>query len=168
MSHQPLKKMSAIDYVTEAARLFSEGLLKHEVREGMIKKYGLRAASIRRYISHAQKLLIMRSGISKDQHRGEALEWYYSCIRDPRTPRAVALKARERIDKILGLEGPTVIHHEGAVNLVETHRVLKQIEMDPEVRRLISQLSQRQRALEPQEFKELESGPLDEEDSLHP
>ena len=58
------------------------------------------------YMARARERIRSESDIPIDQLRSESLEFYKHLIRDPRTTIREKILARERFDKIMGLDAP--------------------------------------------------------------
>jgi hypothetical protein len=71
-----------------------------------MKKWGVGPAEARGYVKEARELLMQDLLRSKEEHRCDALAFYRSVILDPNASTVDKIRARERIDKLLGLEQP--------------------------------------------------------------
>lgn len=64
------------------------------------------ARTIERYLSRARERMVAESGKSKDELRQDSLNYYLAITRDPSADHRSKLIARERIDRLYGLEMP--------------------------------------------------------------
>jgi len=71
-----------------------------------MKKWGVTYREARGYLKDAKDLLMRDLMRGRDEHRCESLAFYRSVILDPNASTADKIRARERIDKLLGLEQP--------------------------------------------------------------
>lgn len=81
-----------------------------EIKQAIAQEYGLATRSVERYIARARKEIVQDTNLSVDEHRGEAFHFYRSIINDANSTRRERLQARERIDKLLGLDIHVPIH----------------------------------------------------------
>lgn len=96
-------------------------LLGRMKRPGEIKKdvanlFGLEPRSVERYLSRARKEMRTETGKDKAEHRTDALYFYRSILEDNEASHRDKIRARERIDKLLAIDLPSVVHGEN-VNL---------------------------------------------------
>jgi len=105
-------------------------MLSRGFRDGQIKKrvaafYGCSPRSVERYLRRAREMLCDElagvDGGGRDIHRAQSLDFYRSVMRADETNHQLKMKAQERIDKILGLEQPVMVHQEvnATINLVD-------------------------------------------------
>lgn len=100
-----------IEYTRE---LLIRALHGGQIKQALRAKYGpLSHATCGRYVSRARHVMVEEMGMSRDEARGQALERYEAVIRDKAADHYDRIRAQERIDKILGLETPQRIAHEG-------------------------------------------------------
>lgn len=104
------------DYAFE---LLSRALHKSQIKTLFQKKFDCSARTVERYLARARARMIELSGKSKEEHRQEALAFYLSCLRHPEATVKEKVYARERIDKLLGLDAPQQVQqkteHSGAI-----------------------------------------------------
>lgn len=102
--------------------LLSAGLLKSQIKKQLrkwaekkekelaSKNPGIRiqmdARTIERYLSRARARLVEESGKSKDELRSESFNFYMTIARDITTDPRSRILARERIDRLFGLDQP--------------------------------------------------------------
>jgi hypothetical protein len=99
--------------------------IKQALRE-KTQKPDLSARSCQTAIRKAQTLLAVEWGKTPEEHKRTSLHFYAELARDESTPAAVRIKARERIDRIMGLEAPSIVRHGGeAGNPVVTETTTK-------------------------------------------
>jgi len=85
-------------------RLLGFGKQRTEIKNAIAAKYGLRPRSVERYLCQAKELMLAETGKSGNEHRADGYYFYLSIVRDENQSTKDRLKARERIDKLLGLE----------------------------------------------------------------
>ena len=89
------------------AKGYPTAIIKRELRA----KFGsLSARTCASYISRAREELLKGCGLTREQLRAESFAFYQNVICDPGSTTAVRIKARERIDRLFGLEAPIQAH----------------------------------------------------------
>ena len=96
-------------YILSAANMLAVGYHRWEVKQ-WLKGFGYKSMGCTRIVRAAQALLVERQRVTREDARGASLEVYQGLVRDKTLPPQVRLQAQQRIDKLLGLEEPTVIH----------------------------------------------------------
>lgn len=96
--------------VALCAKMLSEGWKKHQVYGVLKEKYGIRSWQCQKYVTRARRYLHDLAQKSRDQAKGESLEFYLSVVRDQTADIETRLRAQARIDKILGLEEPMQVN----------------------------------------------------------
>lgn len=79
---------------------------KHAIKRAMTERYGIGARTCERYLSRARAILLKELDGTPDGHKADAYLFYSSIISDKNESSRDRIKAQERIDKLLGLEGP--------------------------------------------------------------
>ena len=93
--------------------LVTETLLKSELKKRVRERYGIQnPRTIEEYITRARERLMTRLMRTKDEHRLESLSFYEGMLHSTATTPTEKIRARERIDKLLGLEQPMQIQAE--------------------------------------------------------
>lgn len=64
------------------------------------------ARTVERYLSRARERMVAESGKTKDELRQDSLSFYLAIARDPTADHRSKLIARERIDRLYGLDMP--------------------------------------------------------------
>lgn len=64
------------------------------------------ARTVERYLSRARERMVAESGKSKDELRQDSLNYYLAVTRDQTADHRSRLQARERIDRLYGLDMP--------------------------------------------------------------
>jgi hypothetical protein len=105
------------DRIERTRQLLAAGSYKGEVKKALIAAYGISARTCEAYISRARAEILAGTGRSEDEHRADALALYESIKADPNSTNIEKLKAQERIDKLLALEGPVKVQHSGSVGV---------------------------------------------------
>ena len=92
------------------------GARQHKVaiRAFLKSRYGVENRTCGRVIALARARMIERVGRSKDELRGEALEYYESVLRNSQASIKEKLLAQRGIDKLLALWGASVVELTGA------------------------------------------------------
>jgi hypothetical protein len=107
---QPTKDELAerLDFTFE---LLSRGLHKSEIKKQIRAKYGdLSARTIESYLSRAREKVLLLIQSNKNTVRAESYAFYEAMQRDGNATVREKILARERIDKLLGLDAPTNIN----------------------------------------------------------
>lgn len=87
--------------------LLSRTILKSQIKKQFRKKYGdVSPRTIDRYLSRARARQLAEAGTSKDEMRAESRAFYEAMARDPQSDPRSKLIARERIDRLFGLDAP--------------------------------------------------------------
>lgn len=94
--------------------------------------------TIQKIIALARRKIIATYGISPEQFKSEAIEFYSHIIREKKFPLRYRLQAQERLDKLIGLESFRVEDPQQFIEKI--NQTLK--EMDATIGGLESQLSQ--------------------------
>jgi hypothetical protein len=76
------------------------------------KKWDIEGRRADEYIRRARPRLLIHLNQSKEEHRADSLAFYEGVQEGQASNVAEKLRARERIDKLLGLEQPMQIHAE--------------------------------------------------------
>ena len=96
------------DHRTDAAiTLISNGVLDGQAKQLLSDKFQCSARTAGTYLSRARARLREHDGRPIDDVRSEALEWYRKIIRDASASVRDRIKARTRMDMILGIDAPT-------------------------------------------------------------
>ena len=99
--------------VASAMEMLLEGKSDGQVKRAVAERFGLSPRTVERYLRRAREKMVESTGKPADALRAEALAVYQTIIDDPEAENRDRIKARERIDKLLGLE----IHHSFAGKL---------------------------------------------------
>ena len=92
------------DIIDTCRDLLSAMTKKRLIKQVIKGEYGLQARQIERYLSRARDEMMAESDRSVDEHRADAYHFYLSVLQDSKTSIRSKLLARERIDKLYGLE----------------------------------------------------------------
>ena len=96
-----------VDELVEFTRdLLASGMRKGEIKLAVKEVLGTDPShrSIETLLSKAREQMRSEGNISKDEQKDESVEFYKSVLRNKRANFYMKLKARERLDNILGLE----------------------------------------------------------------
>lgn len=93
-------------------------LLGKCVHDGDIKrivaaKYGISKRSVERYLRSAREQMVAETGQPREVLQAESVEFYRTICQKKEAEDRDKIKARERIDKVLGLEAPARLEHSG-------------------------------------------------------
>lgn len=94
-----------------------------DIKRSVATKYGISTRSVERYLRRAREQMVAETGQPKDVLRAESVEFYRTVCQtqpvrgpDGEPPLVTTrdrLLARERIDRVLGLEAPQKLEHSG-------------------------------------------------------
>lgn len=84
--------------------LLSLGKHPTEIKRAVVREYDLASRSVERYITRARREMTKCFEVPIEQLRAEAIFFYISIINDTKSQQRERLRARERIDKLLGLD----------------------------------------------------------------
>ncbi|WP_339732503.1 hypothetical protein [uncultured Gimesia sp.] len=93
-------------------KMLGMGKYTSDIKQAVAQEFHLSRRSVERYIKRARKEMVERTGISVEYHRSDAFHFYRSMINDPKAHPREKLRARERMDKLLGLDMPVKTHLE--------------------------------------------------------
>ena len=110
----PHKKLTN-DQKKEADRrtleLLSIGTHKGEVKRIIEEEFGIKRRSVEPYLRRAREAMRAETGKAIEDLRSDSHHFYVSILSDPEATVRDKLKARELIDKLLGLPKPVMIHN---------------------------------------------------------
>lgn len=86
--------------------MLASGFSKGEIKTVTKATYGIKSSTVGRYVSRARERMLQETGKQKAEHVADSYEFYRKIQANPDEKSIVRLKARERIDKLLGLETP--------------------------------------------------------------
>lgn len=108
-THEELE--DCIDYACE---LLSKNLHDHQLKRLFRERFGeCSARTIANYVSRARARLYQQVEHDRKDHVAEALATYREIFQDPVCTPREKIMARERMDKILGVEAPTRVESSG-------------------------------------------------------
>ena len=91
--------------VTEVEKMLRAGpILKSQLVKFIKNKFEVQRRMAEYYIARARERMLLRLNRVKDEHRAESLSYYEGVILNPAATVREKVVARERIDKLLGLE----------------------------------------------------------------
>lgn len=117
----------------------TEGLLRagfhapYELKQKLMKKFGVGYRMATDYITRARERLLTRLDQVKREHRADSFAFYEGQTMNPRATPSERIRARERIDKLLGLEAPTQVEYTG--NGVLTEICVDKLKLDLETKK---------------------------------
>jgi hypothetical protein len=99
-----------------AAALLAIGQTKGQIKIALSKRFrGMSPRTAEDVITAARELLRDATGLTEDEHRNNAYRVYMEFVSNTRLGGWMRLKAQERIDKLLALEGPVKVDVSGGV-----------------------------------------------------
>lgn len=110
----PHKKLTS-DQKKEAEQrtieLLAKGTRTGEVKRIIEEEFGIKRRSVEPYLRRAREAMRAETGKSVEDLRAESYAFYQSILASPDVTAREKIKARERIDKLLGLDKPVMIHN---------------------------------------------------------
>jgi hypothetical protein len=105
------------DRVTEVEAMLRAGpVLRGQLIRHIRTQFNVEYRMASEYIARARDRLILAVRRCKEDHRADSLSFYEGMIVSNTTSAREKLSARERIDKLLGLENPQQIEMSGRVD----------------------------------------------------
>lgn len=111
-TRQKLTKDQRMQLIDVIKKLMSVGTYTYDIKIVISKKYGLSQRSVERYITRARKEMVDYFKKPVEQFRAESYCFYRSVLKDPRSTQGERLRARERLDKLLGLDTCIQTHNQ--------------------------------------------------------
>jgi hypothetical protein len=136
----PANKKITDDVIEFAEFALAQGFLKGVVKALLKEKYELCYRSCETVITQARKKLLERAELSHDELRRDSFQIYDAISRDPAYAARERMLARERIDKLFGLEGPIKLQHSGEINTTAERESMQKLMRTPEGRALLERL----------------------------
>jgi hypothetical protein len=143
--NKPTRK-SHLERVRLVADMLARGYRKLDIKLLVKKKFGVTARTVENYLSHARRMLMEELGTTRHEQRAKSLDFYKSILKDTSNANTKErLQAQQRIDKILGLEEPTMVNskvehtHEHDVEL----KITKYLEENPQQRDVVLDLARK-------------------------
>ncbi len=145
-----ISKEQQIQLVQLIKQLLSLGKHPSGIKQAVIREYDLASRSVERYITRARREMNKYLEVPIEQLRADSFVFYLSIINDSKILPRDRIRARERIDKLLGLEQPVHSHnhiHNSDLNYTtqeirnmsdeELEALYQKIETEPDNRSLI-------------------------------
>ena len=132
-----------IEYVVHLLRKYSyrRALILRKIKT----RYGVGDRQTQNYIAEAQKHLLLHIKDEKDNQKSSSICVYQGVIQDPNATNADKIRAQERIDKILGLEEPTMNINATINATMHVHKV-DSLGLDVSTKRLLLDAMREKRA----------------------
>lgn len=127
-------KASQAEYaerVTACILLIGKGHRDGEIKRIISKTFGVAPRTVEHYLCRARAELREDLGRDPEDHAAEAIESYRRILQSEDSRPIDKIKARERIDKILGLEKSTLVHVHRADPEAQV-RLREELMSDPE------------------------------------
>jgi hypothetical protein len=102
--HRPTEQ-ELEERIVVTSRALCRGLTKHEIKRAITSQYRVGWRTVETYLSRARALLIEESGRTRQQLVAEAFGFYNSVL-SSNASTADKIRARERIDRLFGLDAP--------------------------------------------------------------
>ena len=106
--HNKPDKARKIEIQAFVLDLLLKGVLTGAVKEKVESQYGLKRRSVEPYLRRAREEMREATGKDDEAHRTDAYCFYNSILTDPDASHKDKLRARERIDKLFGLDKPII------------------------------------------------------------
>lgn len=90
-------------------KMLGMGKYSSDIKQAVAQEFQLSRRSVERYLKRARQEMVYRMQVEPDVHRAESYYFYRSVINNPNAHPREQLRARERMDKLLGLEIPVVV-----------------------------------------------------------
>lgn len=107
---QNISKEQQLQLIRLIKKMLGMGKYASEIKKAVNQEYGLSTRSVERYITRARREMVKHTKVSLEDHVAEAYYFYRGILTDPESTQRERLRARERIDKLLGLDQPTRTH----------------------------------------------------------
>ncbi|QDT94479.1 hypothetical protein [Gimesia algae] len=85
-------------------KMIGRGSYLSEIKTAIAEEFNLSRRSVERYITRARREMLKEVEQGLEQHRADSLYFYRSVIDSPKSTERDRLRARERIDRLLGLD----------------------------------------------------------------
>lgn len=135
---------SHLERIRLVTDMLSRGYRKTDIKLLVRRKFEVTSRTVENYLSHARRMLMEELGTSRHEQRAKSLDFYRSILKDTANANIrERIQAQMRIDKILGLEEPTVVNskvehtHEHDVEL----KITKYLEENPTQRDVVLDLA---------------------------
>lgn len=92
-----------------AFELLSRCFHKSQIKKQFIARYDVTARTVEKYLSRARDRMTIEATQSRDDLRAESLSFYYTILRNNEATPREKISARERIDRLFGLDMPVKI-----------------------------------------------------------
>ncbi|WP_417390336.1 hypothetical protein [Gimesia sp.] len=89
-------------------KMIGRGSLVTEIKTAIAGEFQLSRRSVERYITRARSEMLNEVEQSLEHHRADSFYFYRSVIDSPKATERDRLRARERIDRLLGLDTKAV------------------------------------------------------------
>jgi hypothetical protein len=100
-----------MDRINICVRMLADGHRKSAIKRALRNQFEVKTArTAERYVAIARKILCQEGSTSLDELRAYNLEKLRQFLRDPKADPADCLRAIEIINKMLGLNEPSIVH----------------------------------------------------------
>jgi hypothetical protein len=96
-------------HVAEVQKWLASFIPKHVIYATLRSQLQIGTRTCIRIVSRARAEMLRMTGKPKEEHRSDAYEFYTQVLSDPKQATEVKIKARERLDKLLGLDAPVQV-----------------------------------------------------------
>lgn len=107
---RPASRQEMLLRVGLVRKLIQEGKYPSEIKRAMSKEFGIRPRVIEKYIAKAREQIRRDLGKTRIELQCEALEFYRGIVADQKQPVQARLRAREQMDRMLGLHAGFQLH----------------------------------------------------------
>lgn len=122
-----INKEQQTQLVHTVIKLLSLKKYSSDIKRVIAQNYNLSPRSAERYISRARREMTKQLDVPIGQLRAESFYFYISIMDNPESTQRERLRARERLDKLMGLDKP-----------VKTQSEIMQYDLTPEEVRSMS------------------------------
>ena len=103
----PIATVVTDDLVLFVRDMLAKGMRKGEIKRALAEELGEDhkpcPRSVETLLKRARETMREESGISKEAHTDESVEFYKSVLRDPDAKTGAKLHARQQLDRIYGI-----------------------------------------------------------------
>lgn len=100
-------------------KMLGMGKYSSDIKQAIAQEFQLSRRSVERYLKRARKEMLKCTEVAVEKHRSDAFHFYRSMINNPKAHPREQLRARERMDKLLGLDIPARVHEEPELTTAE-------------------------------------------------
>jgi hypothetical protein len=118
------------EMVDIAAVLIAKYRSRCAITRMLQKHFGIASRTADRVLAKAREALKVAAGRDLATLKEEAYSFYVSVIRNKHASFRERLLAQQRIDRLMGLESPTVLKHTGSIEVESQDELLERVMSD--------------------------------------